>query len=81
MLYGEYEKFDDAAPDVLVNACLNSSTQLWGLGVVQEIDAAAMSLWLSYRHIDADIDGIGCEALPLLTSVSTLAALPTASST
>ena len=24
------------------------------MGVVQEIDAAAMSLWLSYRHFDAD---------------------------
>ena len=27
---------------------------LWGLGVVQEIDAAAMSVWLSYRHIEGD---------------------------
>ena len=27
---------------------------------MQEIDAAAMSLWLSYRHIEADIDGAGC---------------------
>ena len=26
----------------------------WGLGAVQEIDAAAMSVWLSYRHMDAD---------------------------
>ena len=60
VLYAEYEKFDDAAPDVLVNLGLNSSTQLWGLGVVQEIDAAAMSLWISYRHIEADIDGVGC---------------------
>lgn len=28
----------------------------WGLGVVQEIDSAAMSLWLSYRHFDGEID-------------------------
>jgi hypothetical protein len=27
---------------------------LWGLGVVQEIDAAAMSIWISYRNIEAD---------------------------
>ena len=40
--------------------------------MVQEIDAAAMSLWVSYRHIDADIDGGGC---PMQTpSASTLAA-------
>ncbi len=32
---------------------------LWGLGVVQEIDAAAMSLWLSYRNIEADNDAAG----------------------
>ncbi len=30
---------------------------LWGLGVVQEIDAAAMSVWVSYRNIEADDDG------------------------
>ncbi|MFN3624901.1 MAG: hypothetical protein ACK4TP_12665, partial [Hyphomicrobium sp.] len=50
----------NANPDILVDAHISASTQLWGLGVVQEIDAAAMSLWLSYRHIDADISGIGC---------------------
>jgi hypothetical protein len=27
---------------------------LWGLGVVQEIDAAAMSLWVSYRHLSGE---------------------------
>jgi hypothetical protein len=60
VLYGEYEKFDGADSDFVVNAGISSSTQLWGLGVVQEIDAAAMSLWISYRHIDADIKGAGC---------------------
>ena len=29
---------------------------VWGGGIVQEVDAAAMSLWLTYRHLDADID-------------------------
>ncbi len=60
VLYGEYEKFSDATPDAIVDAGLTASTQLWGLGVVQEIDAAAMSLWISYRHIDADIKGANC---------------------
>ncbi len=27
---------------------------MWGLGVVQEIDAAAMSIWVKYRHLDYD---------------------------
>ena len=60
VLYGEYEKFSDARPDALVDLGITSGTTLWGLGVVQEIDAAAMSLWLSYRHIDASLGGVGC---------------------
>ncbi|MBA2124613.1 porin, partial [Hyphomicrobium methylovorum] len=31
-----------------------TGVDVWGLGVVQEIDAAAMSIWLKYRHLDAD---------------------------
>jgi hypothetical protein len=34
-----------------------SNVKVWGLGVVQEIDAAAMSIWLKYRHLDADVNG------------------------
>lgn len=62
VLYGEYQKNSDANPDALVDSALSASTQLWGLGVVQEIDAAAMSLWVSYRHVDADFKGAGCTA-------------------
>lgn len=60
VLYAEYEKFDGANPDALVDLGVSSDSRLWGLGVVQEIDAAAMSLWVSYRNIDADIGGAGC---------------------
>ncbi|MGE3229697.1 MAG: porin, partial [Hyphomicrobium sp.] len=47
--YFEYQdgQLEDGAADV-------GEVELWGLGVVQEIDAAAMSLWLSYRNIEAD---------------------------
>ena len=34
-----------------------SSVKVWGLGVVQEIDAAAMSVWVKYRHLSADTSG------------------------
>ena len=57
VLYAEYEKINDGANSSTPRRWLigvNSDTTLWGLGVVQEIDAAAMSLWLSYRHIEAD---------------------------
>jgi hypothetical protein len=50
VLYGEYQKNEDGFVD-------GSESDWWGLGVVQEIDAAAMSLWLSYRQFSADIPG------------------------
>jgi predicted porin len=49
VLYGEYQDGNqDAGGDIG-----DGDVELWGLGVVQEIDNAAMSLWLSYRNIEA----------------------------
>ena len=31
----------------------------WGVGVVQEIDAAAMHLWARWQHQELDIDLVG----------------------
>ncbi len=28
--------------------------EVWGLGIVQEVDAAAMSVWVKYRHLSLD---------------------------
>lgn len=47
VLYGEYLMNDDGA-----NA--GSELSVWGLGAVQEIDAAAMSVWVKYRNASAD---------------------------
>ncbi len=52
VLYGEYEKVENAYGDT------NGDFDLWGLGAVQEIDAAAMSLFVSYRDVSAD-NGVG----------------------
>jgi len=55
VLYGEYEnnKADGVfASDVGFGT--ETDFNLWGVGIVQEIDAAAMSLWISYRHLDFD---------------------------
>ncbi len=46
VLYGEYLD-SEASID-------NREFQWWGLGAVQEIDAAAMSLWLKYRNYEVD---------------------------
>jgi predicted porin len=48
VLYGEYEFVDDAFGNV------GGDFDLWGVGAVQEIDAAAMSVWLSYRSVEGD---------------------------
>ena len=55
VLYGEYGQMNDMFGPTLTDDP-NSSSKLtkWGLGVVQEIDAAAMSLWLTYRNYDGD---------------------------
>ncbi len=69
VLYGEYLTNNNgnninlaACSTALFNATQCASydnhMQVWGLGVVQEIDAAAMSLWLSYRHLSFG-DNIG----------------------
>jgi predicted porin len=54
VLYGEYEHTEDAYSG-------DGEFELWGVGAVQEIDNAAMSLWIKYRDIEAD-DGPGTEA-------------------
>jgi len=35
---------------------------LWGFGLVQDVDAAAMSIYFSYRHVDLDMGGDGDDA-------------------
>ncbi len=48
VLYGEYQTIDDA----FANG--DGDFELWGVGLVQEIDNAAMSLWVKYRDIEAN---------------------------
>lgn len=49
--------------------CLVSGSQadVWGLGVVQYIDAAAMELYLSYRNFDASVDLVDINLAPAQT--------------
>ncbi len=69
VLYGEYERVenrnggdifanDAAIGDAALYEYGRSSARLWGVGVVQEIDSAAMSLWLKYRNIDASFKDV-----------------------
>jgi hypothetical protein len=70
VLYGEYERAEnnlgatinalgpDGLPIGTFGTADETSVRMWGLGVVQEIDAAAMSVWLKYRNLDASTDGV-----------------------
>jgi hypothetical protein len=60
VFYGEYLNGQDGAQagGLAVGALLGSDLDVWGLGVVQEIDAAAMSVWLKYRHQELEVGGV-----------------------
>jgi hypothetical protein len=58
ILYGEYGEYLDQIGPAALNTGVNSSTfTRWGLGVAQELDKAAMTLWLKYREHDGQILG------------------------
>jgi hypothetical protein len=70
--YGEYQdqfgsvaqvnlfndNFFGTVPGCIINDCFitGSEVQRWGLGVVQEIDSAAMHLWVRWQHQELDVD-------------------------
>lgn len=54
--YAEYGQHNDML-SILAPDATGSQINRWGIGVVQNIDAAAMSLWLAYRSIDGEIEG------------------------
>jgi len=48
---------DPVTGDTILNPANNvvgaeTRVNVWGLGVVQEIDAAAMSVWIKFRHLN-----------------------------
>jgi hypothetical protein len=58
VLYGEYARVDDGLTGQRIDyesLVTNSRATVWGLGVVQHIDAAAMELFLAYRRYEADV--------------------------
>lgn len=67
-LYGEYARSQDAVTGLNVSLAsatgrdldyvTDSSMTVWGLGIVQQIRAAQMDLYFSYRHMQAEIEGL-----------------------
>ena len=58
VLYAEYGTYvDQMSPTALAAGVTSSDFERFGFGVVQEIDAASMSLWIKYREHHADVEG------------------------
>jgi predicted porin len=72
VIYGDYARYiDQIGPGALALGVTSSELDRFGGGVVQEIDAASLSIWLKYREASADISGAsGIGALDDLRTVS-----------
>ncbi len=68
VFYGEYGDKEDMMSQANFAAGANGSelTQ-YGIGVVQEVDAAAMSVWLAWRHYELDLN---CAAATVCAAVN-----------
>ncbi len=55
VLYGEYSEKDDMMNSAaFASGWTGSELEQYGLGVVQEVEAAAMTVWLTWRHYELD---------------------------
>jgi hypothetical protein len=63
VLYGEYARVQDARVDgtQFGGDLVPVDSTVWGLGIVQHIDAAAMELFLSYRQFSAENTSNGAD--------------------
>ena len=54
--FGEYLRANDGIYDNDGFFVPGASQTFWGVGVVQDVDAAAMQLWIRYRHLSEDLN-------------------------
>jgi hypothetical protein len=73
ILWGEYTEYlDQTGPVALSAGVTGSEFTRWGLGIAQELDKAAMTLWIKYRQHNGELTGGPCAgALDDFTYVST----------
>jgi hypothetical protein len=59
IVYGDYARYNDQLGPAAINMGATSSVlERLGGGIAQEIDSAAMTVYVKYQHYQADIDGI-----------------------
>ena len=61
-IFGEYSKYNNGTPfngdqvrTAEGNPIISSDIKMWGVGINQKVDAAAMDLYIGYRQYKADI--------------------------
>jgi hypothetical protein len=83
-IYGEYGKYSDGITGLEVarsiaglgatGVVLDSEHSWWGLGIVQNIDAAAMEVYVGYRRYSADVVTSGAQVPGGIEDLSVLQA-------
>lgn len=59
IVYGDFAEYNDQlGPGALNLGATASTLHRYGGGIAQEIDAAAMTIYLKYQHYDADVEGL-----------------------
>jgi hypothetical protein len=69
VFYGEYYRIEKDVKDctvVCLYPAIDVASQMWGAGVVQHIDAAAMELYAAYRYYDSPNGDGDFPALPMI---------------
>jgi len=68
IIYGDYAEYlDQVGPNALGLGVEDSTFRRYGGTIAQEIDAAAMIIYLKYEHYDADVSGASLS--PLVTDL------------
>ena len=68
VVYGDYAQYNDQlGPGALGLGATSSEMKRYGGGIAQEIDAAAMTVYLKYQHYDASLSGAALN--PLVTNL------------
>ena len=59
IVYGDYAEYlDQIGPTLLTAGATSSTLNRYGGGIAQEIDAAAMTVYMKYQRYDGDVDGV-----------------------
>lgn len=62
ILYGAYADYEDqVGPNALALGATSSQLKRYGGGIAQEIDAAAMTVYVKYQHLEGEFGGIALD--------------------